>query len=158
MAESIGTGITKGITTVNWNLTEEVRVAPMDKKLLSDYIDACELIRETEQQIRRLQDKQSETTQDSVRGSNPEFPYNAQHFKIEGTTFSMRDDARLLEKKKLLADRRAATEETRVQVERWMVTIPAEDYPVEALRGTYMGRDGGEAGAEGDRGQCTKRI
>lgn len=28
-----------------------------DKKLLSDYIDACELIRETEQQIRRLQDK-----------------------------------------------------------------------------------------------------
>lgn len=98
---------------------------PMDKRLLSDYIDACELIRETEQQIRRLQDKQSETTQDSVRGSNPEFPYNAQHFKIEGTTFSMRDDARLLEKKKLLADRRAAAEETRVQVERWMVTIPA---------------------------------
>lgn len=42
---------------------------PMDKKLLSDYIDACELIRETEQQIRRLQEKQSETTQDSVRGS-----------------------------------------------------------------------------------------
>lgn len=27
----------------------------------------CELIRETEQQIRWLQDKQSETTQDSVR-------------------------------------------------------------------------------------------
>ena len=92
------------------------KVTPMDKKLLSDYIDACELIRETEQQIRRLRAKQSETTQDSVRGSNPEFPYNAQHFKIEGTTFSMRDDARLLEKKKLLADRRA---------ERWMVTIPA---------------------------------
>ncbi len=30
---------------------------PMDKKLLSDYIDACELIRETEQQIRRLLEK-----------------------------------------------------------------------------------------------------
>ena len=74
-------------------------VIPMDKKLLSDYIDACELVRETEQQIRRLQEKQSETTQDSVRGSNPEFPYNSQHFKIEGTTFSMRDDTRLLEKK-----------------------------------------------------------
>lgn len=25
----------------------------MDKKLLSDYIDACELIRETEQQIKK---------------------------------------------------------------------------------------------------------
>ncbi|MFR6365491.1 hypothetical protein [Gallintestinimicrobium sp.] len=56
----------------------------MDKKLLSDYIDACELIRETEQQIRRLQEKQSETTQDSVRGSNPEFPYNSQHFQDRG--------------------------------------------------------------------------
>ena len=59
----------------------------MDKKLLSDYIDACELIRETEQQIRRLQAKQSETTQDSVRGSNPDFPYNAQHFKSRGQPF-----------------------------------------------------------------------
>lgn len=78
----------------------------MDKNILNDYIDACALIRETEQQIRRLQAKQSETTQDSVRGSNPEFPYNSQHFKIEGTTFSMRDDARLIEKQKLLADRR----------------------------------------------------
>lgn len=28
-------------------------MVPMDKKLLSDYIDACELILETEQQIRR---------------------------------------------------------------------------------------------------------
>ena len=73
----------------------------MDKKLLSDYIDACELIRETEQQIRRLQEKQSETTQDSVRGSNPEFPYNAQHFKTEGTTFSMQAEALLEEYREL---------------------------------------------------------
>lgn len=29
----------------------------MDKNILNDYIYACELIRETEQQIRRLQDK-----------------------------------------------------------------------------------------------------
>ena len=91
----------------------------MDKKLLSDYIDACELIRETEQQIRRLQDKQSETTQDSVRGSNPEFPYNSQHFKIEGTTFSMRDDARLLEKRKLLA-RKATGDSVRMEFNNFM--------------------------------------
>ena len=39
----------------------------MDKNILNDYIDACALIRETEQQIRRLKAKQSETTQDSVR-------------------------------------------------------------------------------------------
>lgn len=28
-------------------------VIPMDKKLLSDYIDACAMIQETEKQIRR---------------------------------------------------------------------------------------------------------
>lgn len=34
---------------------------PMDKKLLSDYIDACELIRETKQQIRRWEHDVYET-------------------------------------------------------------------------------------------------
>jgi len=29
----------------------------MDKNILNDYIDACALVRETEQHIRRLQDK-----------------------------------------------------------------------------------------------------
>ena len=114
----------------------------MDKKLLSDYIDACELIRETEQQIRRLRAKQSETTQDSVRGSNPEFPYNAQHFKIEGTTFSMRDDARLLEKKKLLAARReAASEAARIANNAWGQGI-AEWISQREQAGEYPALDG----------------
>lgn len=58
----------------------------MDKNILNDYIDACALIRETEQQIRRLQAKQSETTQDSVRGATRN-PLQSQHFKIEGQPF-----------------------------------------------------------------------
>ena len=97
----------------------------MDKKLLSDYIDACELIRETEQQIRRLRAKQSETTQDSVRGSNPEFPYNAQHFKIEGTTFTYADDSALRWDEGLLERRKANAEKIKLNVEEWMLTIPA---------------------------------
>jgi hypothetical protein len=31
----------------------------MDKKILADYIDACELIRETEEDIRKLDKKKS---------------------------------------------------------------------------------------------------
>ena len=97
----------------------------MDKNILNDYIDACALVRETEQQIRRLQAKQSETTQDSVRGSNPEVPYNSQHFKIEGTTFTYADDSALRWDEGLLERRKANAEKIKLNVEEWMLTIPA---------------------------------
>ena len=42
----------------------------MEKQILMEYIDACELIRETEQDIQRLKRKKSETVQGSVKGSN----------------------------------------------------------------------------------------
>ena len=35
----------------------------MEKQILMEYIDACELIRETEQDIQRLKRKKSETVQ-----------------------------------------------------------------------------------------------
>ena len=59
----------------------------MDKNILSQYIDACELIRETEEEIKKLNRKKKTVIQTNVSGSNPEFPYNPQHFKIQGTTF-----------------------------------------------------------------------
>ena len=54
----------------------------MDKNILSDYIDCCELLKETERDIRRLKKKRKTIVQTNVSGSNPEFPYNPQHFKI----------------------------------------------------------------------------
>ena len=48
----------------------------MDKRILEEYIDACEVIRETEAEIRKLEDKKSITANETVSGSNPEFPYN----------------------------------------------------------------------------------
>lgn len=62
----------------------------MEKKVLEQYIDACELIKETEKDIRRLKKKRQTIVQTNVSGSNPEFPYNPQHFKIAGTAFNMR--------------------------------------------------------------------
>ena len=50
----------------------------MDKRILEEYIDACEVIRETEAEIRKLEDKKSITANETVSGSNPEFPYNAE--------------------------------------------------------------------------------
>ena len=73
----------------------------------------------------------------------------------------MRDDARLLEKKKAAGrppgGRRRDTGAGGT-LDGYDPGTDAADHPVEDFRGTYMGRDGGEAGAEGDRGQCTKRI
>lgn len=67
----------------------------VDKNILSDYIDCRELLKETERDIRRLKKKRKTIVQTNVSGSNPEFPYNPQHFKISGTTFTYEEDARL---------------------------------------------------------------
>lgn len=97
----------------------------MDKQILQDYIDACELIKETEQDIQRLQRKKKTVIQTNVKGSNPEFPYQEQHFKIQGTTFTYTEDAQLRIEEKLLEERKTAAEEKKRLVEEWMLTVPA---------------------------------
>ena len=96
----------------------------MDKKILNDYIDACELIKETEKDIRRLKKKRKTVIQTNVKGSNPRFPYQEQHFKVQGTTFTYQDDGNLRLEEKLLEQRREHAEEIKRQVEEWMLTNP----------------------------------
>lgn len=96
----------------------------MDKRILNDYIEACALIREIETEIRKLKKKRKTVIQTNVAGSNPEFPYNPQHFKIQGTTFTYIDDSKLRFEEKLLEEHKARAEEIKLQVEQWMLTIP----------------------------------
>lgn len=96
----------------------------MDKRILYDYIDACELIKETEAEIRRLQKKKKTIVQTNVSGSNPNFPYNPQHFKIQGTTFTYREDSQLRMEEKILEERKKNAEKLKLEVEEWMNTIP----------------------------------
>lgn len=96
----------------------------MDKKILNDYIDACELIKETEKDIRRLKKKRKTVIQTNVKGSNPRFPYQEQHFKVQGTTFTYQDDGNLRLEEKLLEQRREKAEEIKRKVEEWMLSIP----------------------------------
>lgn len=100
-------------------------VVVVDKQILQDYIDACELIKETEQDIQRLQRKKKTVIQTNVKGSNPEFPYQEQHFKIQGTAFTYSEDGKLRWEEKLLEEQKAAAEEKKRQVEEWMLTVPA---------------------------------
>ena len=96
----------------------------MDKRILEEYIDACEVIKETEAEIRKLEDKKSITANETVSGSNPEFPYNPQHFKVQGTTYSYSDDSRLRAKREILRKKKEKAEELKLQVEVWMISIP----------------------------------
>lgn len=96
----------------------------MDKNILNQYVDACELIRETEQEIKKLNRKKKTVIQTNVSGSNPEFPYNPQHFKIQGTTFNYADDSQLRYQKKILEERKSQAEQLKINVEGWLNTIP----------------------------------
>ena len=95
----------------------------MEKKVLEQYIDACELIKETEKDIRRLKKKRQTIVQTNVSGSNPEFPYNPQHFKIAGTAFTYEEDSRLRYEEKILEERRENAQRLKVEVEQWMQRI-----------------------------------
>ena len=97
----------------------------MDKNILNDYIDACALVKETERDIRALKKKRRTIIQTNVSGSNPDFPYQPQHFKIEGTAFTYVDDSALRRDEGLLERRKGNAEKIKQNVEEWMPTIPA---------------------------------
>ena len=97
----------------------------MDKNILNDYIDACKLIEETEADIKRLQKKKKTVIQTNVKGSNPEFPYQPQHFMIQGTPFTYTEDSQLRLEEKLLENRKANAEKIKLDVDQWMLTVPA---------------------------------
>ena len=95
----------------------------MDKTVLEQYIDACALIRETEEDIRKLQ-KRKGIVQDSVKGSNPEFPYQAQSFHIEGTAEQISDQSILEMEEKFLEMQKEDARKIKIEAEAWMLTIP----------------------------------
>lgn len=97
----------------------------MKKEILKDYIDACELVKETEQDIQKLKKRKKATVQDNVKGSMQDFPYAATHFHIEGTAYTYSDDTKLRIEEKLLEERKANAEKTKADIEKWMNTIPA---------------------------------
>lgn len=95
----------------------------MDKRILEQYIDACENIKEIEKEIIRLK-KRKRIVQDSVKGSNPEFPYQAQSFHVEGTTEKIEDHSKLEEEQRILDECKANAVQIKMATEAWMDTIP----------------------------------
>lgn len=101
---------------------KEKRTA-LNKQILSDYIDICELITETEEEIRNLWRK--EIVHDKVTGSNPEFPYQKKGFHISGINEIYLDGQKLKKEIALLEERKQYAEKLKAEIDRWMKSIPA---------------------------------
>ena len=87
----------------------------MDKSVLEQYIDACELLKDTEKELEKIRSRRREIVTDKVKGSSYDFPFG---MPDDG------DDEKLKRKERILEERRAAAEAIKLQVEEWMNTIP----------------------------------
>ena len=97
----------------------------MDKSILKEYMDACEVVKETEQEIKKISEKRRQIVQDSVKGSSHEFPYTAQTYHLEGLAYSgMQRDDDLERKEMLLRERLKIANQKKNEVEVWLNTIP----------------------------------
>lgn len=100
-------------------------VSPLDKQILEQYIDACAQIKETKNDLMRLQKAKKRKEQDAVKGSSHEFPYTAQTFHIEGIAYSFIQDPSEEERlEAVLQERLKRAEQIKNDVEMWLNTIP----------------------------------
>lgn len=95
----------------------------MDKKILEDYIDACEFIKETEAEIKKLE-KKKRIVQDKVWGSNPDWPYEERSFNLGGSVETVADALALAKEKRILEEQRKVASDLKLGVEEWMKEIP----------------------------------
>ncbi len=98
---------------------------PVDKDSLNQYIDACALVKETEEEIRKLKKRRQTIVQSVVKGSMKNFPYTQKNFHVAGVPYSVVQNPEQLEaEERLLEERKAAAEDIKRQVEVWMSTLP----------------------------------
>lgn len=95
----------------------------MDKRILEQYMDAEEVIKETERDIEHLRKRRKTIVSGSVKGSMHDFPYAETHFKLEGTSFTYEEDGRLREEERLLEERKDNAKQIKLQVQQWMNSL-----------------------------------
>lgn len=96
------------------------------KKLLSQYNSLIKEINELNREIERLERLECNHEIDSVKGSNPYFPYQPRNFKIEGYNIleEERINNRLIRKKGILIRRKSKCEELKLEIEEFISNIP----------------------------------
>lgn len=97
----------------------------MTRNVLSQYIDACVIVQETEYKLQKAKDRAYSVAVDSVRGSNPNFPYEARVFRVEGiSSYAFKNPQEIQELKRILEERIAIAKALRLEVEAWINTTP----------------------------------
>ena len=97
----------------------------MDKEILKQYIDACELVKEAKEDIRKLKKNRKRIEQDRVTGSAHEFPYTKKSYHIEGLAYPIvKDPDELDRREEILKTRIQNAERIKREVDAWMLTIP----------------------------------
>ena len=97
---------------------------PLGKQILEQYIDACELIKDTKEEIGKLRKRRRQIQKDSVKGSAQEFPYTLQTYHLEGLGYAtVKDPDELDRMEELLAERIRNAERIKRQVETWLNTV-----------------------------------
>ena len=96
----------------------------MDKTYLENYMDACEMIKETEAEIRRLEKQRRTVVSDMVIGSNPQWPYQKQSFTISGLPDSSQEMSKLDRERVRLERQKEEAERLKEQVDEWMKGVP----------------------------------
>ena len=90
------------------------------KDILKQYNSLIDEIKELEKDIEQMQNFKVE--HDKVTGSNNEFPYQPRSFTIEG--YNIQDVDKLNKKKEILKERKSKCEDTKLQIEEFISTIP----------------------------------
>ena len=97
----------------------------MDKSILCQYMDACELVKETELEIAKIKRQRETILRDSVKGSMHDFPFTERRIHIQGLPDRVVRKSEWLEnRERLLAERKEMAEKIKGEVEAWMNMIP----------------------------------
>lgn len=96
----------------------------LDKSILLQYMDAETLIEHTERQLRRLRMEREAVLTDTVKGSNPNYPYEEVTFRIEGLGNFNYTDKQILDLEHSLDQRRLEAAKLRIETEEWVNTLP----------------------------------
>ena len=97
----------------------------MDKQILNQYIDACKVVDETKEEIRKLKKNRKRILADTVKGSSYDFPYTLKTYRTEGIAYSVLKDPDELDRLEVvLKERLQNAERIKHQVEMWLNTIP----------------------------------
>ena len=96
----------------------------MDKKeLVRQYVDAAELAEETLADLEELNKKKC-LVLGKVKGSNPDFPYEARSFAISGAACTFREAEKIREQERILEERYQAAVSAKETAEKCISGAP----------------------------------